>query len=234
MSAQCEEIRRSPKTSLVAGTSLSLLGAGLSLLLAMSSGCTKVVVCKAETMAQLPQDQYCRDCKPLDHELLDRLNTTELPWPVRKAVDDCADAIRHPEKQAGSAALASSGRPGIVTKGALRRCLNRNATLDAPTQSGLVALINKSNLAEDEDQTNFYAKCDAAMPVSTLPAPPLPPTSTLPPASSLPPASTVPPPSSTSDVWQPPAAPAAPTPAVPPPPAAPPAAAPVLPPPPPM
>jgi hypothetical protein len=227
MSAQCEQIRRSSKTSLVAGTSMGLLGAGLSLLLSLSSGCTKVVVCKAETMAQLPKDQYCADCKPLDHELLDRLNTTELPWPVRKAVDDCADAIRHPEKQAGSVAMAST-RPGIVTKGALRRCLSRNATLDAPTQSGLVNLINKSNLAEDEDQTNFYAKCDAALPVSTLP----PPVSTTPPVSTLPPASPIP---GSAPDGLPPAAPASATPpaALPAPaPSVPPPAAPVLPPPP--
>lgn len=229
MSAQCEEIRRSPKTSLVA--SLCRMGAGLSLLLSLSSGCTKVVVCKAETMAQLPPAQYCADCKPLDHELLDRLNTTELPWPVRKAVDDCASSIRHPEKQAGSVSMASSTRPGIVTKGALRRCLSHNATLDAPTQSGLVNLINKSNLAEDEDQTNFYAKCDVAMPMPTMPASTMP-ASTMPPPSSLPPIGSAP---SESMPALPPA-PAMPSPSVAPAPApmAPPPAAPVLPPPPPL
>lgn len=161
MSAHCEvKQRRAP-----APTTLSLLGAGLALVFGLNAGCNRVVVCKAEEMALLPQKQYCDTCKPLDHELLERLNTTELPWPVRQAVDDCAREIR--KRDVG----------GFVTKKSLRDCTGRVSTLDEPTKTGLAALINKSNLAEEEDNHNFHAKCDVMMPnmAPAMPAAPMPP-----------------------------------------------------------
>lgn len=231
MSAHCEQSRRSQKTSPKAGTRLSFLGAGLSLLLSLSSGCTKVVVCKAETMAQLPEGQYCADCKPLDHELLARLNTTELPWPVRKAVDDCADWIHNPGKEPGAVAGSAPRSGGIVTKGALRRCLGRTSNLDGPTQSGLIALVNKSNLPEDEDQSNFNAKCDKSVPIVAPAAMPLPPPAPMPmPADSgMQPAAPAP-----GAMPAPTGMPPAPAPSALPPALPPPSSAPVLPPPPPL
>lgn len=168
MSAQCEVKQRRAS----APTTLSLLGTGLALLLGLNAGCNRVVVCKAEEMALLPQKQYCDTCKPLDHELLERLNTTELPWPVRQAVDDCAREIR--KRDAG----------GFVTKQSLRDCTRRVSTLDEPTKAGLAELINKSNLAEEEDNRNFHAKCDVMLPGGAAPMPgaPMPPPSGMGPA----------------------------------------------------
>jgi hypothetical protein len=147
-------------------------------------------------MALLPQKQYCDTCKPLDHELLERLNTTELPWPVRQAVDDCARDIR--KRDVG----------GFVTKKALRDCTRRASTLDEPTKNGLAELINKSNLAEDEDNHNFHAKCDVMMPTAA----PMPPA-----AAPLPPGMAPGSPTGTGEVLPPGMMPAGPAPGAPPP-----------------
>lgn len=119
------------------------LGMVLTLALSAAPGC-KPDICKDPN---LTAEQRCRDCKPKDDELLARLNPTQLPWPVRKRIEFCADQIH------------TSDPRNFVTKQALRECTNADPTLDSNTKMAIAELINRSNLMEQVDLDNYHGLC---------------------------------------------------------------------------
>lgn len=125
--------------------------------------------------------QRCTDCKPKDDELLSRLDATQLPWPVRRSVERCADQIHAGDSRA------------FVTKGALRDCTNADPDLDGDTKLALNKLINDSNLMDQADLEAHHALCLANTGINYSAPPPsgvtAPATPTVPP-----PAATTPPP----------------------------------------
>src|SRR5262245_48263402 len=100
----------------------------LPLTLFASAGC-KPDICLD---SNLTAEQRCRDCKPRDDLLLARLNPTPLTFPVRKAVEQCADRIHDNDQR------------GFVTKQALRECTNNAPGLDNNTKLALAEIINRS------------------------------------------------------------------------------------------
>ncbi len=132
--------------------------------LVAAPGC-KPDICKDPNLGV---SRRCTDCKPKDDELLARLNPTQLPYPVRKSVEKCADQIH-----------ASDPR-NFVTKQALRDCTNADQGLDSDTKQALVVLINRSNLMEQVDLDNYHSLCLSGMTdtVSTPPPPPVMPAGT--------------------------------------------------------
>lgn len=143
-------------------------GLGMALLTA-TTGC-KPDTCK-DPAVTLTQAQRCTTCKPVDTELLARLNPTELPWPVRRSIEDCATAIHKRDPR------------NFVTKQALRECTGHDPSLDSDTKVAVAELINKSNLMEQPDLDHFHALCLASAPA---PSPMVP--------TGAPPASLTPPP----------------------------------------
>ena len=153
--------------------------------MALAAGC-KPDICKDPGLSAA---QRCTDCKPKDDELLSRLNPTQLPLPVRKSVERCADQIHAGDSRA------------FVTKQALRDCTNGDPDLDGDTKQALTKLINQSNLMEQVDLEAYHALCLAntginysAPTTSTPPAgtdsPTVPPAAA--PASATPPAAAPP------------------------------------------
>jgi hypothetical protein len=134
--------------SLVPGTLM------LAWALVFAPGC-KPDICKDENLKNLTAEQRCKDCKPRDDELLARLNPTQLPWPVRKTLERCADQIH------------ASDPSNFVTKQALRDCVNAEPGLDGNDKVIIAELINRSNLMEQSSLDDYHALCLANVGVST-------------------------------------------------------------------
>lgn len=122
---------------------------GAALLAGTLSGCAKNP-CLASS---LPPSQQC-SCPPQDSEILARLSTTELPYPVRSAVIRCADDIHRSDPH------------NIVTKQSLRECI-KGSGLDAPTQAALDQAIQRSNLMEQNKLDDWHASCLSGQPGAT-------------------------------------------------------------------
>jgi hypothetical protein len=149
---------RKPFTKLRTASGLTMalgLGLGLASMLGLA-GC-KPDICKDPT---LPQAERCRSCTPKNSkndEVLARLDPTQLPWPVRKNVENCID--QHENDL-------------FLTKQGLRECIETDANLDGPTKAAVVELINRSNVMEQADLEAFHMNCAAinlAPPVMTIP-----------------------------------------------------------------
>jgi hypothetical protein len=117
------------------------------------SGCAKNP-CLASS---LPPSQQCQ-CPPKDDEILARLSTTELPYPVRSAVIRCADDIHRSDPH------------NIVTKQSLRECI-KGSGLDAPTQAALDQAIQRSNLMEQNKLDDWHSSCLSGQPGSPTTTP---------------------------------------------------------------
>jgi hypothetical protein len=147
---------------------------------ALGLGACATDICKSK---DLKREQIC-NCQPKDNQLLERLQPTDLPYPVRRVVLRCANDIRAVNR--------------VVTKQKLRDCTGADASLDQPTRDSLAAVINRSNLVDDQALADWNAQCMAgstdtvtvtpagatpATPAPTTPAPTTPaPTTAAPPA----------------------------------------------------
>jgi hypothetical protein len=100
-------------------------------------------ICKSK---DLPREQLC-NCQPKDNELLARLQSTELPYPVRRTVIRCAHDIHN------------SSQHNVVTKQALRDCTNADSALNKETKESLTGVINRSNLMEQKELDDWHAQC---------------------------------------------------------------------------
>lgn len=167
-----------------------MLPSSLLMAMALGAGC-KPDICKDPGLTAA---QRCTDCKPKDDELLSRLDPTQLPWPVRKSVERCADQIHAGDSRA------------FVTKQALRDCTNGDPELDGDTKQALTKLINQSNLLEQVDLEAHHALC-LANTGANYSAPPAAANPTVPPAA--PDSPTVPPAAASPATPGPGAAPAA-------------------------
>ncbi len=107
-------------------------------------------ICKSP---DLPRAQLC-NCQPKDSELLARLQSTDLPYPVRRTVLRCAHDIHH------------SSQHNVVTKQALRDCTNADTNLNKETKESLVGVINRSNLMEQKELDDWHAQCLANAPAA--------------------------------------------------------------------
>ena len=127
----------------------------------LAAGCAKDPC----LVADAPVAVLCK-CPPRDNELLARLTQTDLPYPVRKVIIQCADAIH------------KSDAHNVVTKQSLKECVSADASLDAPTKQALAETIDYSNLKEQKDLDSYHAQCltgpgasTAAQPAAADPAP---------------------------------------------------------------
>lgn len=109
-------------------------------------------------VADAPVAVLCK-CPPRDNELLARLTQTDLPYPVRKVIIQCADAIH------------KSDAHNVVTKQSLKECVSADASLDAPTKQALAETIDYSNLKEQKDLDSYHAQCLTGPGASTTAAP---------------------------------------------------------------
>jgi hypothetical protein len=100
-------------------------------------------ICKSK---ELPREQLC-NCQPKDNQLLDRLQPTDLPYPVRKVVLRCANDVRATHR--------------VVTKQTLRECTGADASLDQATRDSLGSLIDRSNLMDQKQLDDWNAQCMA-------------------------------------------------------------------------
>ena len=105
-------------------------------------------ICKS---TDLPREKLC-SCMPKDNELLARLQPTDLPYPLRRAVLRCAHDIH------------TSSQHNVVTKQALRDCTSADTSLDAATKVSLTSVINRSNLMEQKELDDWHAQCLASAP----------------------------------------------------------------------
>ena len=115
-------------------------------------------LCKSK---DLPREQLC-SCQPKDNELLARLQPTELPYPLRRAVIRCAHDIHN------------SSQHNVVTKQSLRDCTNADSGIDPAAKESLALVINRSNLMEQKELDDWHAQCLANAPAPAATAVPLP------------------------------------------------------------
>lgn len=145
---------RSEKTlSRIFSHSSAWLGAAVALFLFGGAGC-KPDICKG----QITRDQRCGVCKPKDNELLARLNPTELPLAVRRAIERCAKEIHATDPR------------NFVTQEALIACVRADRTFDAGSQASIAKIIRESNLMTQDASDNWHLECLAmggATPSST-------------------------------------------------------------------